>query len=89
MRSMRTKQFKKLFAQLPAEVQEQAREAYQLFRDDPYHPRLHFKRISQQRPIYSARVGYSYRAIGRLEGDTIRWEWIGSHEDYNKLYPRM
>ena len=89
MKSIRTEQFNKLLAQLPAQVQEQAREGYRLFKENPHNPRLYFKRISPTRPLYSVRVGYSYRAIGRLEGDTIRWEWIGSHEDYNKLYPRM
>lgn len=73
MRSIRTKQFHKLFAQLPPQIQEQARVAYQLFKEDPYHPRLHFKRISPQHPIYSVRIGYSYRALGRLEKNTISW----------------
>ena len=31
-------------------------------------------------------VGDGYRAIGIREGDTIVWEWIGTHNDYN---PRM
>ncbi len=89
MRSVRSKQFRKLFAQLPLSIQEQARDAYKLFKENPYHPRLQFKRISQQNPIYSVRVGYSYRVLGRLEKDKITWFWIGSHEDYNKLYPRQ
>lgn len=89
MRSIRTKQFHKLFAQLPSQIQEQAKAAYQTFKENPYHPRLHFKCISPQHPIYSVRIGYNYRALGRLEENTITWFWIGSHEDYNKLYPRQ
>jgi hypothetical protein len=88
MRSKRTKQFNKLLAQLPVSIQEQASAAYRLFKQNPNHPSLHFKRISTQRPIYSARVNYSYRAVGLLKGDTITWYWIGSHEDYNHLYLR-
>jgi hypothetical protein len=85
MRNRRTKQFHKLFARLPAHIQEQAREAYQLFSKDPYHPSLHFKQIDPQEPIYSVRIGRGYRAVGRREDNTIIWYWIGSHEDYNKL----
>jgi hypothetical protein len=55
MRNRRTKQFHKLFARLPAHIQEQAREAYQLFSKDPYNPSLHFKQIDPQEPIYSVR----------------------------------
>lgn len=88
MRSKRTKQFNKLLAQLPVSIQEQAHAAYKQFQENPGHSSLHFKRISPQRPIYSARVNYSYRAVGVLEGDTITWFWIGSHEDYNHLYQR-
>ncbi|MGI9058749.1 MAG: type II toxin-antitoxin system RelE family toxin [Ktedonobacteraceae bacterium] len=85
MRNKRTKQFHKLFAQLPRQVQEQAVTTYQLFRANPHHPSLHFKRIDPQEPIYSVRVGRNYRAVGLWEGDTISWYWIGSHEDYNNL----
>jgi hypothetical protein len=31
------------------------------------------------------RVGDHYRALGRVEGDTITWVWIGTHEEYNRL----
>ncbi len=85
MKSKRTKQFKKLFAQLPSHAQEQAREAYKLFKQNPYHPSLHFKRIDPQEPIYSARISRSYRAVGRMEGNNITWYWIGSHADYDYL----
>ncbi|GAC1354985.1 MAG: hypothetical protein NVS4B11_24890 [Ktedonobacteraceae bacterium] len=85
MRSRRTKRFHKLFAQLPSQVQQDAIEAYQTFRSNPYHPSLQFKRIDPRDPIYSVRIGRRYRALGWYEGDIIRWYWIGSHEDYNKL----
>ena len=73
MKSIRTRQFHKLFEQLRVHVQKQAREAYQLFKQNPYHPGLHFKRIDSQEPIYSVRVSLGYRAVGRYEGDTIIW----------------
>lgn len=85
MKSKRTKRFNKLFAELPSHVQEQAREAYELFKQNPYHPGLHFMCIDPQEPIYSVRISRSYRAVGRMEGDTIIWYWIGSHADYDHL----
>jgi mRNA-degrading endonuclease RelE of RelBE toxin-antitoxin system len=85
MKSYRSRRFNKLLAQLPEQAQEQARKAYQLFKRDPYHPSLHFKRIDPQSPLYSVRVGAHYRAVGELEDNTIIWTWIGTHEEYNKL----
>ena len=49
-------------ATLPDHVQQRARQAYRLFRDDPRHPSLRFKQVHATRPIYSARVGLGYRA---------------------------
>lgn len=85
MKSRRTKQFHKLFAWLPAQVQKDAKEAYKLFSKDPYHASLQFKRIDNQDPIYSARIGLHYRAVGWYEDGIIRWYWIGSHADYDHL----
>jgi mRNA-degrading endonuclease RelE of RelBE toxin-antitoxin system len=85
VRSIRTKAFKKLFDKLPKHVQDQADATYELFRKDPFYPSLCFKRIHASRPVYSARIGSDYRVVGLLENNTIRWYWIGSHEDYNRL----
>lgn len=82
--SKRTKRFRALLEALPADAQRQARAAYELFTHNPRHPSLQFKRISPAEPaLYSARVGDHYRVIGKLTGDTIIWDWIGTHEDYN------
>lgn len=85
MKSRLTPEFRKCFERLPLRVQEQARKAYGLFKENPYHPSLHFKCVDTQEAIYSARVGISYRVLGTKEGDTILWYWIGTHEEYNKL----
>ena len=50
-----------MYRKLPEEVRKQARASYQLFRQNPNHPSLHFKCIGQRVPMYSARVG-----IGQL-----------------------
>jgi hypothetical protein len=89
MNSRTNRQFRDLFASLPAHVQRQARDAYRLFRQNPFHPGLHFKQIHDDPPIFSARVGISYRAVGVRGGDTMVWYWIGSHADYDKLIAQM
>jgi hypothetical protein len=49
------------------------------------HPGLNLKRVGRKRPVYSVRVGIQYRAVGLLEGETITWFWIGSHDEYERL----
>ena len=67
-------------------MQRQARVAYQLFRADPWHPGLRFKQVHPTEPVYSVRVGLTYRALGRREdADTIVWFWIGTHAEYDRL----
>jgi transcription initiation factor TFIIIB Brf1 subunit/transcription initiation factor TFIIB len=78
--------FRKRFAALPAEVREQARAAYRLFRNNPRHPGLNFKRVHGAELYVSARVGRSYRAVGILTAsDEVVWFWIGPHEEYERI----
>lgn len=81
--------FRDCYARLPSEVRAQARRAYRLWRADPAHPGIRFKPIHATEPIYSARVGRSWRALGLLDGDTITWFWIGSHAEYDALIQRL
>ena len=67
---------------LPARVQELARRTYELLKENPRHPSLHFKKIGRYR---SVRVGLQYRALGVEIPEGILWFWIGSHADYDKL----
>lgn len=85
MNSQLTADFLACFAKLPDTVKEQARRSYQMWRDNPAHPSLHFKRIHGHENIYSVRVGLGWRALGLLEGDTISWFWIGSHAEYDTI----
>ncbi len=85
MNSHITDKFRKAFAELPADVQERARQAYRLFIENPYHPSLRFKGIHPTRPIYSVRIGMNYRAVGIRDEDAIIWYWIGSHSEYDKM----
>ena len=85
MKSYVDPDFVKAFRHLPRTVQQLARAKYRLFRVDPFHPSLQFKRVSAADPIYSVRINIHYRALGLLEGDRIDWFWIGSHDKYDQL----
>ena len=85
MNSKVTDDFVDCFRRLPAAVQAQARKNYRLWRANPSHPSLHFKRVHRHDELYSVRIGIGWRALGLLEEDTIHWFWIGSHADYDKF----
>ena len=89
MKSRTTNQFRRAFADLPKQVQQQTRKAYHQFKQDPSHPSLRFKKIHPELPIYSARISKSYRAVGQLDGDTVIWFWVGSHAEYDKLLSQL
>jgi hypothetical protein len=75
-------EFWEAFEILPVEIQILARGNYELLKDNPRHPSLHFKKVGEQ---WSARVGSGYRALGIDVADGILWIWIGTHAQYDKL----
>ncbi len=89
MKSRTTSQFRKAFARLPEQVQEQTRAAYRQFQQDPGHPSLRFKKVHSGLPIYSARISKSYRDVGQLDEDTVIWFWVGSHAEYDRLLAQL
>jgi hypothetical protein len=56
-----------------------------MWKENSHHPSLHYKQIHQKEPIFSVRIGLSYRALGIKEDEVMIWFWIGSHEEYNNL----
>jgi hypothetical protein len=48
VKSYRTWAFKELYAKLPEHLQRQATAAYMLFEQNPNHPSLHFKLVSDE-----------------------------------------
>ena len=89
MKSSTTKDFRKRLNQLPMNVQEQANKSYALWKIEPYHSSLQFKRVSQRQPIYSARISLNYRALGLMEKGHIYWFWVGTHSEYDELLKRL
>lgn len=89
MTSSVAKDFRRRLDRLAAPVREQAGRAYALWRSDPFHPSLQFKRVSPRYQIYSVRAGIGYRALGLREIDHVYWFWIGSHAAYDELLKRL
>lgn len=89
MRSRATPRFWAAYRDLPPQIQDLARKAYLLFRENPRHPSLQFKRVHDSEPIYAVRVTLGYRALGLLEDDEIVWFWIGSHAEYDRVLNRL
>lgn len=90
MNSHTTRRFRELLAALPAHVQQQARDAYAHFQQNPSHPGLRFRQVNAgPPPVYSARVSLGYRALGIVEGGAVIWFWIGSHADYDRLLQQL
>jgi hypothetical protein len=90
VKSRTSARFRKALGELPEQAQEQARAAYRQFLRDPWHPGLRFKQVHSTLPIWSARIGLQYRAVGeRQEDGTVVWFWIGSHAEYDRLLRRL
>lgn len=86
MKSETLPSFWKEYAKLGADIKRQARKAYQLWSENPFHPSLRFKCINQAENLWSVRITRGIRAIGILEADTVTWFWIGSHDDYETFF---
>jgi hypothetical protein len=89
LKSRTTRRFREAFRELPARVQEQVRQAYARFREDPAHPGLRFKKVHAKANVYSVRITRDIRALGVVTGDEVVWFWIGSHDDYERLLEQV
>ena len=85
IQSRTSRDFREAFASLPNDIQRQARRAYKLFRTDPRHLSLRFKKVDEESNVYSVRIGLGYRAPGVMEGRVVVWFWIGSHAECDRL----
>jgi hypothetical protein len=78
--------FWRAYEALDPRVKEAARRSYRLFTENPGHPSLRFKKLAGQERVWSVRINDSVRAIAERDGDTVTWVWIGSHNDFDKLF---
>ncbi len=86
MTSLVRPSFWRAYEKLPPSVKERARLAYQVFAVNPDHPSLRFKKLQGTGELWSVRVSDQYRAVGVRSGDTVQWIWIGTHNEFDKLF---
>jgi hypothetical protein len=77
-----TDRFWNLFANLPEGVQTVARKNFELLKDNPSHPSLHFKKVGN---LWSVRAGLNHRALAVADDSDFIWVWIGPHDEYRRL----
>ena len=80
-----TNRFWECFERLPEAAKATARRNFEILKEDPTHPSLHFKRVGKFR---SARVGLDHRALAVEDGSDLVWVWIGTHDEYDRLIRR-
>lgn len=66
-------------AKLPRDVQRRIPQKFELLRQNPRHPSLHFKKVGDH---WSIRICKGYRAVARRENNTFVWFWAGKHDEY-------
>jgi hypothetical protein len=80
-------QFWKSFHALPDSQKESTRKVWQIFKADPFDPRLRTHKIHSlsslyKRTIYSVTMESDLRAVFFIEGKTIFTVDIGTHDIY-------
>jgi hypothetical protein len=86
LKSLTRPSFWRAYDALDPRVREAARRAYSLFTANPEHPSLRFKKLGGYERVWSVRINEQYRAVRERSGDTVVWVWIGSHNDFDKLF---
>jgi hypothetical protein len=81
--------FRRHFHTLRNESRNSPRRAYRLFKTDPSHRGLEFKKLAPHQDIWSVRITDDYRAIGQRQGEVIVWFFIGTHAEYDPLLARL
>ena len=82
MRHFASPAFWEAYEKLPLVVRELADRNYELLKQNPQHPSLHFKKVGR---FWSVRVCLRYRALAVPVNDGVLWFWIGAHADYDAL----
>jgi hypothetical protein len=86
--SQGTTDFWQLYHGLPLEIRAAAQNAFQKFLENPAHPSLQLERLRSDSRAWSVRVTRNYRAVARRYGDDWLWFWIGSHEEFDRRFPK-
>ena len=86
MNSRTRPSFWRAHAALDSQARKAARRAYEMFVQNPAHPALRFKKLGGYDGAWSVRINEQYRAVGERQGDTIFWVWVGTHNEFDKLF---
>jgi len=84
-----SEEFLACFRHLPARIKRQTRKNYRIWKSNPNHPGVDFKRVGRKSPVYSVRVAIGWRALGLKNANSILWFWIGSHAEYDRLLKQI
>jgi len=82
MKSSTTPDFWESYARLQPEVRVLAKRAYRIWKTNPRHPSLCFKRIGD---FWAIRIGIGHRALAVQQNQVLYWFWIGDHDEYERL----
>jgi hypothetical protein len=82
MRHRASRKFWDYYEVLPKNIQRLADQNYELLKENPRHPSLHFKKAGR---YWSVRVGVHFRAAAVQQGEDFVWFWIGHHSEYDRL----
>jgi len=82
-----TSSFRRALAKLSPTQKRSAKKAFQLFKEDPFHPRLRTHKIHRlsslyNKTIYSVWIESDLRAVFYIEGRAIVSVDIGTHAIY-------
>ena len=83
-----TRAFWRSFAKLPTQQQQRARNAFAIFKENPFDPRLRSHKIQKLsarygRVIYAAEIEADLRVVFYTESNTVVTVDIGSHDLYH------
>ena len=83
MKHIATASFWARYDALPERIRELADKNFELLKQNPNHPSLHFKQVGKG--LWSARVGMNFRALAIPHDNGFAWIWIGTHAEYDRI----
>ena len=74
--------FRRNFEKLSKAEKKIAEKNFNLLKENPEHPSLHFKKTGS---FWSVRVSNNIRALAIEDEDDFIWIWIGKHDEYERI----
>jgi len=77
------------YENLPARIQNKAIKTIRSWLEDPAQQGLRFKKVQNERNIYSLRINHNYRILGIFHNGTLTIFWVGTHDAYMRLMKQL